>query len=122
MNCSICLEKMEKDRYYNTECNHVFHKECLKNWIQINNRHLNCPKCSLLRRCFNTININDNKHDNKCYINYDCPLCRQKNNMDIEKKNILLTLDEIENRINFNKRNNMPILSIPILGIKYDIL
>ena len=120
MNCSICLEKMEKDTYYKTECNHVFHKECLKNWIQINNKNLNCHECYLLRRCFNTINNNKNIHN--CYINYGCPLCRQKNNIDIKKKDVLLTLDEIENRINFNKINNIEIFSIPILGLKYDIL
>tara|TARA_B110000977_G_C10960013_1_gene448155 strand:- start:278 stop:613 length:336 start_codon:yes stop_codon:yes gene_type:complete len=111
---------MEKDTYYKTECNHVFHKECLKNWIQINNKNLNCHECYLLRRCFNTINNNKNIHN--CYINYGCPLCRQKNNIDIKKKDVLLTLDEIENRINFNKINNIEIFSIPILGLKYDIL
>jgi hypothetical protein len=29
MSCSICLDDNCKKEYYVTDCNHIFHKECL---------------------------------------------------------------------------------------------
>ena len=41
--CSICLEKYKKkDQIIDLECNHVFHKECIKLWLNKNN---SCPQC-----------------------------------------------------------------------------
>lgn len=41
--CSICLEKYDKkDKIIDLECNHVFHKECIKLWLNKNN---SCPQC-----------------------------------------------------------------------------
>tara|TARA_Y100001958_G_C21247511_1_gene578931 strand:- start:5061 stop:5441 length:381 start_codon:yes stop_codon:yes gene_type:complete len=40
--CSICLEKYKlNDMINRLNCNHIYHKECLDNWIQNNN----CPLC-----------------------------------------------------------------------------
>lgn len=38
--CTICLTKIE--RPFKTKCNHVFHKECLDDWLKIKS---NCPNC-----------------------------------------------------------------------------
>jgi hypothetical protein len=41
--CSICLEVFEKnDKYIEFECKHIYHKFCIKEWLQNNN---NCPNC-----------------------------------------------------------------------------
>jgi len=41
--CSICLEVFEKnDKYIEFECKHIYHKICIKEWLQNNN---NCPNC-----------------------------------------------------------------------------
>lgn len=41
-NCSICLDDECDKQYIRTNCNHIFHEECINNWSQINN---NCPYC-----------------------------------------------------------------------------
>lgn len=41
--CSICLDKYKKrDKIVDLECNHVFHKDCIKLWLTNNN---SCPQC-----------------------------------------------------------------------------
>ena len=43
-NCSICLDKLEKDNeFYNLKCNHFFHKDCLDKWLKEYNYI--CPIC-----------------------------------------------------------------------------
>ena len=39
--CSICLEDIKKNDI-NLSCNHIFHKECLKEWFKIKTT---CPIC-----------------------------------------------------------------------------
>lgn len=42
--CSICLEEYKKnDKVFFTKCNHLFHSECIRSWLNINNR--TCPLC-----------------------------------------------------------------------------
>ena len=50
MICDICQEDLleEKINTYKTECNHIFHKECIKSWINtLNNKNelSTCPMC-----------------------------------------------------------------------------
>ena len=48
--CPICLEDCDEESAVMTkECHHVFHKQCLKHWLQVNST---CPLCrlSLARR------------------------------------------------------------------------
>jgi len=41
--CTICLDKYTiTDQIVKIECNHIFHKECLKSWYKIN---ASCPIC-----------------------------------------------------------------------------
>ena len=42
MECSICLSPITENQYM-TNCNHIFHKTCLENWLS--NDHMNCPMC-----------------------------------------------------------------------------
>ncbi len=45
-NCSICLESLSKSKVYKTPCNHIFHSECMKNYVNSNNfTTVNCPNC-----------------------------------------------------------------------------
>tara|TARA_Y100000589_G_C27155797_1_gene630793 strand:- start:567 stop:1013 length:447 start_codon:yes stop_codon:yes gene_type:complete len=48
-NCCICLEEINnKQQYISLHCGHVFHQECLMEWIktQQNSKHdSNCPLC-----------------------------------------------------------------------------
>jgi selenocysteine-specific translation elongation factor len=39
--CSICLSEVDNDKLI-TECNHVFHKDCVQGWLEVNT---NCPVC-----------------------------------------------------------------------------
>ena len=41
--CPICLEEYnDKETICKLNCNHIFHKECIKEWFKKNN---NCPNC-----------------------------------------------------------------------------
>lgn len=48
--CSICLTNFkdieQQERVYRTKCNHFFHKNCIKTWINSNNiQSYKCPLC-----------------------------------------------------------------------------
>ena len=41
--CSICIEDLQVgDKYTKLECSHSYHRECLKQWIEVKS---NCPLC-----------------------------------------------------------------------------
>jgi hypothetical protein len=40
--CNICIEHIIDEDKYITKCNHIFHKECINKWLQLNNK---CPYC-----------------------------------------------------------------------------
>ena len=40
--CSICWSDIEPRDVKKTSCKHVFHKECLKKWLE---RNPSCPNC-----------------------------------------------------------------------------
>jgi hypothetical protein len=40
--CTICLLTYTDETKKATECNHIFHQECLDRWLQENN---SCPLC-----------------------------------------------------------------------------
>ena len=43
--CPICREQMDEDGII-TECNHKFHKDCLKIWIRMTHSRSKCPMCN----------------------------------------------------------------------------
>ena len=47
--CIICLDKLSEKPIKTTSCMHIFHEECIDNWIKNNT---SCPICR------NTIHIN----------------------------------------------------------------
>ena len=63
--CSICLDTIEIDEkeIIKTDCNHYFHKECLKEWFS---KSLSCPLCRKDLTNFN-IHMNINTNLNKKY-------------------------------------------------------
>jgi len=40
--CSICCEKLFTTETEKLKCNHIFHKKCIKEWFERDNR---CPLC-----------------------------------------------------------------------------
>lgn len=40
--CSICLDVQNKDFFIKLDCQHIFHKNCIEQWIVQKN---NCPLC-----------------------------------------------------------------------------
>ena len=40
--CPICHEGIKRKDKFKTVCKHVFHKECINNWLAIKNE---CPCC-----------------------------------------------------------------------------
>jgi hypothetical protein len=49
--CSICLEKVKTDKV-KTNCDHVFHKDCIETWMRIG-RGQNTNRCPNCRTEFN---------------------------------------------------------------------
>lgn len=46
-NCTICLEDFKSDSIVGkTQCNHVFHYNCLKTWLHQNLLDPKCPNCN----------------------------------------------------------------------------
>jgi hypothetical protein len=44
--CIICFEKCNSVEYNCTNCNHIFHKKCYKNWIKrCKIKGINYKKC-----------------------------------------------------------------------------
>ena len=43
ISCSICLDDVSEDDTYETECNHIFCKDCLDKWFSRGNKE--CPLC-----------------------------------------------------------------------------
>lgn len=76
--CSICIENFEAgvSEVSVTPCNHIFHYECLKKWIDDNVLNPKCPNCNYLflntpsnlklslNLNHNTINNNNNENNN----------------------------------------------------------
>ena len=48
-NCTICLEelKVDVDEVSLTPCYHVFHFDCLSNWLRKNITNIKCPNCNM---------------------------------------------------------------------------
>ena len=49
--CPICLEKIKNKETIKLNCNHIFHKKCIKRWINETNNNPNlditCPLCKV---------------------------------------------------------------------------
>lgn len=65
--CSICLSKIYKQKI-KLNCNHFYHKECLKEWLNYNNT---CPICRIEidNEIINIINNNNNIINNNIINN-----------------------------------------------------
>ena len=86
--CSICLENIKKeDSYKSDSCGHIFHKNCLKQWINSSQ----------------SIDYDESKS-----VNQTCPLCRSKMNT-IETG--FKTINLIDMTLNF--RGERPIYFSP---------
>ena len=74
-NCTICIESFEigKSEISITPCNHIFHFECLKKWIEDNVINPQCPNCkysflddkNLMKSSIIHINRRDNNENNE---------------------------------------------------------
>ncbi len=76
--CSLCLKKFGvKKAVYKTQCNHIFHNNCLENYCKHNSDNIQCPLCRefiddcnrlrAFRKHLLDPNIFDNKHVKHIY-------------------------------------------------------
>lgn len=55
--CAICLDKPENKQFVRTTCNHVYCKDCIDKWFEMNSK---CPIC---KRDFNDVESNNSGDD-----------------------------------------------------------
>ena len=72
--CSICLEAFEfnKSQVSVTPCKHIFHFDCLKNWLETEVVNPQCPNCKyriLSNIDLKAINLNNNNDNNAANTN-----------------------------------------------------
>lgn len=63
-NCPICLDLIDLENHYITECNHKYCRECIMNWFRNNNT---CPVCRNIEKC---IEPHVEEEEGKKYIRY----------------------------------------------------
>ena len=84
--CSICLEAFEynKSQVSITPCKHIFHFDCLKNWLETEVLNPHCPNCkySILSNIdLKSINLNKNNNNNDANINKNDNLYNRSENV-----------------------------------------
>jgi len=84
-NCSICIDRILELNKYCTPCNHVFHINCLTNWL------VNSSKCPLCKEHI--------PKDENVLINYDGEI-KDECNWESEVNNSDINLQEINSDIN----------------------
>lgn len=99
--CSICLEEIEKkDAIKVKVCGHIFHKDCISEWVEIRN---NCPMCrSVIKRKFDIYELKYKglyKYQKRIFIDNDYFYIFRYNNKDKKKYN-----EKMKN--NQNTKNN----------------
>ena len=80
-NCSICLEefKVGVDKVSLTPCFHVFHYNCISEWLKKNVTKITCPNCNYDMSNIDKYFININKNQNNENLNNDNSSLREKN-------------------------------------------
>lgn len=62
--CSICFKKMDRTNYMDLQCNHIFHRNCIRVWIKSKKGKVSCPLC---RRESTSLDLNEKKYFDKAY-------------------------------------------------------
>ena len=113
-NCTICLNDFnEKEKIYITSCEHVYHKKCMRNYLDLIKKELEkkeedienfssyftCPNC---KRC-----LFENKNTAIAYININ-KNCKEKNNIENNiDNNVNILVNNINKNVDFNNKNNI---------------
>lgn len=106
-NCSICLEKMETNKYKIQECKHEFHNECLLTYFRISN-NTSCPLCRNIRQSSNLktiLNYSRRKNANKKIVN-EVQKYRKLQQLERESKKELKIFKKTHKEI-LDKRNKL---------------
>jgi hypothetical protein len=92
--CSICLESFRNKELYISTCKHKFHKTCINQWFETDNR---CPLCRTKLR-LPTVTVQFCDHHTLSIINWDILTSKLKK---FENKNKLT-----EKKVFIENKNN----------------
>lgn len=112
-NCSICLEAFEcaKSQVSITPCNHIFHYDCIKKWIEDNVLSPQCPNCkfAFLENLLDSSVVNVKKkiseNNNNDNINNKNNINNENNQEEIRISHNFISLERRNNGI--NSRDNL---------------
>lgn len=116
--CSICLDEFRENHLVCvTECNHVFHFNCLKKWLITNVMNPKCPNCvcSLLKGHNDTTNItntsnvittNNNTNENMIRPNNQVGVLENINRINIVRSQAQAIANESTDNDNNNNITN----------------
>lgn len=98
--CLICLEELENEICV-LSCNHKYHFDCLKNWIEKTNSNSNiCCICEKRCEIINVFNLNEtpkqNEENNKSISNVND--INSINSISNSNSNLLKNENKIDNK------------------------
>lgn len=100
--CSICLENFKKkSKVSMTPCKHVFHYQCIKDWLYKNAKNPKCPNCNKEVLVEDEI-VNDTKGGDENKI----IKVKKKQNNNNNNNNININNHVLNNNLNFAGRSN----------------
>ena len=114
-NCSICLDAFECDKssVCITPCNHIFHYDCLKKWVDDNVLTPKCPNCNnnlinnlMIASQINVDRKSNGNNSNSAAININ----ENRNGVSLSQNNQIReneNIDQINNAA--NSRDNLAI-------------
>lgn len=112
--CKYCLRCCDQNDMIQLSCNHIFHLDCLKEWILQCNSFNTAPTCTFCQKKIQVSSIENTYHDIK--LNKNIPSLH--NNLEIIN-GMLKQCDEIECVIIIIKDNGINVFSFALKPNEY---
>ena len=104
--CSICLEEFNKNSKVSiTSCKHVFHYDCIYDWLHKIIKNPKCPNCN--HEILNDVDENNTNYSNKENDTNIIKVKKKTGLNDIKSNNFNLNSNLERREVNINNGNNI---------------